>query len=355
MPTVPSDALHHLTCAVCEASGSEPQEALLVADHLVEANLTGHDSHGVGMLPQYVELVLEGLLVPNCHAEVVRDRGAVLVIEGGRGYGQVIGYEAMERGMARAAAEGVALVAIRNTGHLGRIGHWGEQCARGGFASIHFVNGIDHDPLQAVWGAAQARLSTNPFCVVLPGKDGPSVMLDFATTKIAMGKARVAKNKGVPAPEGSVIDPQGRPTRDAAVMFAEPRGALLSMGEHKGSGLAVVCELMAGALTGSWTIQPEHPMRHGIINNMLSIIIDPEVMGERRTLYGEIEALIAWLKASRPRDGFDEILAPGEPERRRRAQRLAEGVDLDPNSWADILDAARAAGVAEERIAALAG
>jgi hydroxycarboxylate dehydrogenase B len=355
MPIVPSDALHRLTRAVCEGSGSEPREAELVADHLVEANLTGHDSHGVGMLPQYVELVLQGLLVPNRHAETARERGAVLVIEGGRGYGQVIGHEAMQLGMARAAAEGVALVAIRNTGHLGRIGHWGEQCAWGGFASVHFVNGIDHEPLQAVWGGAEPRLSTNPFCAVLPGENGPAVMLDFATTKIAMGKARVAKNKGVPAPEGSLLDADGRPTRDAAVMFAEPRGALLSMGEHKGSGLAILCELMAGALTGSWTIQPEHPMQHGIINNMLSIIIDPEVMGDRATLYREIEALIAWLKASRPRDGFDEVLTPGEPERRRRAQRLAEGVDLDDNSWADIRSAAKAAGLGDEQLDALIG
>jgi hydroxycarboxylate dehydrogenase B len=147
MPTITSDKLLALSRAVCAAGGSSEREGHLVADHLVEANLTGHDSHGIGLLPIYVENVRAGRLVPNRHAELVSGRGAVLVIEGNRGYGQVIGHEAMELGMARAQDQGVALLAIRNSFHLGRIGHWAEQCARGGFASIHFVNVIDHAPL----------------------------------------------------------------------------------------------------------------------------------------------------------------------------------------------------------------
>jgi len=347
MPLVQSDRLHDLARAVCAACGSEEDEATLVADHLVEANLTGHDSHGVGMLPLYVEAVHAGRLMPNQHAITVRDRGAILVIEAGRGYGQVIGHEAMQLGMARAQDEGVALVALRNTFHLGRIGHWGEQCARGGFASVHFVNGIDHAPLQAPYGGSDARMTTNPFCAALPGTDGPAVLLDMATSKIAMGKARVAKNKGVPVPEGSLLDASGRPTRDPGVMYEEPRGALLAMGEHKGSGLAIVCELMAGALTGGWTMQPEHPRAGGIINNMLSVIIDPDAVGERGALEHEVTALLEWVKASPPRAGFDEVLLPGEPERRRRAERLAGGIGIDEQSWREIRTAALAAGLSE--------
>ena len=258
MPTITSDGLHALSRAVCAATGSREREANLVADHLVEANLTGHDSHGVGLLPVYVEKVRAGLLVPNRHAELVSERCAVLVIEGNRGYGQVIGYEAMELGMARAREQGVALLGVRNSFHLGRIGQLAEQCARGGFASIHFVNVIDHAPLQAPYGGAQARFSTNPFCAALPGEDGAAVVLDMATSKIAIGKARVARNKGIPAPEDSLLDAGGRPTRDAGVMFQEPQGALIAMGEHKGSGLAIICELLAGALTGGRTSQPGH-------------------------------------------------------------------------------------------------
>jgi hydroxycarboxylate dehydrogenase B len=353
MPTITSDKLLALSRAVCAAGGSVEREADLVAEHLVEANLTGHDSHGVGLLPVYVENVRAGRLMPNRHAELVSERGAVLVIEGDRGYGQVIGYEAMQLGMARAHDQGVALLAIRNSFHLGRIGHWAEQCARGGFASIHFVNVIDHAPLQAPYGGAEARFSTNPFCAALPGEDGPAVLLDMATSKIAIGKARVARNKGVPVPEDSLLDAAGRPTRDASVMFQEPRGAIIAMGEHKGSGLAIVCELLAGALTGGWTIQPAHPQAGGIVNNMLSVIIDPDGFGDRCQLQGEIGALIGYVKSARPRAGFDEVLVPGEPERRRRAELLARGIDVDERTWAEILGAARSLGLADEQIDAL--
>jgi hydroxycarboxylate dehydrogenase B len=353
MPIVTSDKLHALSHALCVATGSFEQEATLVADHLVEANLTGHDSHGVGLLPVYVESVRTGNLVPNRHAELVSERGAVLVIEGHRGYGQVIGREAMQLGMARARDQGVALLALRNSFHLGRIGHFAEQCARGGFASIHFVNVIDHAPLQAPYGGAEARFSTNPFCAALPGADGPAVVLDMATSKIAIGKARVARNKGVEVPEDSLLDAAGRPTRDPAVMFQEPRGALIPMGEHKGSGLAIMCELLAGALTGGRTAQPAHPQAGGIINNMLSVITDPDAFGDRSRLLKEITALIGYVKSAPPRAGFDEVLVPGEPERRRRAERLAGGIDVDERTWTEILDAARRLGLANAQIEAL--
>jgi uncharacterized oxidoreductase len=353
MPTVASETLHALIRAVCTATGSVGQEPALVADQLVEANLTGHDSHGVGLIPYYVECRAKGALVANRHAELVSGRGPVLVVEGQRGYGQVIGQEAMQLAMARAAEQGVALLAIRNSFHLGRIGHWAERCAERGFASIHFVNGIDHRPLQAIYASAEARLSTNPFCAALPGPDGAMVLLDMATSKIALGKARVAANRGVPAPDDSLLDHHGEPTRDPWVIFREPIGALVAMGEHKGSGLAVLCEFLAGALTGGSTVQPEHPMAGGTINNMLSVVIDPEALGGRERLWREGAALATYLKSARPRAGFAEVLLPGEPELRRRRERRAAGIEIDERSWADILDAVKAAGVADRAIAAL--
>jgi len=355
MPTVASARLHALSRAMCAAAGSGEREATLVADHLVEANLTGHDSHGVGLLPIYLENVRAGRLVPNRHAELVGQPGAVLIVDGHRGYGQVIGHEAMELGMARATAHGVALLALRNSFHLGRIGHFAEQCARGGFASLHFVNVIDHAPLQAPYGGGEARFSTNPFCAAVPGEDGPALLLDMATSKIAIGKARVARNTGVPAPEDSLLDPAGRPTRDPTVMFQEPRGALVAMGEHKGSGLAILCELLAGALTGGRTAQPAHPQEGGIINNMLSVIIDPEVFGPRAALLDEVRALLAYVKSARPRAGFDEVLVPGEPERRRRAERLAQGIEVDERTWAELMSAAGTLGLAGEPLHGLTG
>ncbi len=179
------------------------------------------------------------------------------------------------------------------------------------------------------------------------------VVLDMATSKIALGKARVAANQGVPAPEGSLLDAHGQPTRDPWVMFQDPKGALVAIGQHKGSGLAVMCEFLAGALTGGWTVQPGHPMAGGTINNMLSVVIDPEALGGRERLWREGAALATYLKSARARDGFEEVLLPGEPERRCRRERLAAGIEIDERSWADILAAAQAAGVADPEIEAL--
>src|SRR6516225_6870273 len=133
-------ALHAFVVAIWRAAGSEAREAALVADHLVEANLAGHDSHGVGMIPRYVLSCREGELKLNAHAQVVRDAGAVLTIEAGRGFGQVTAFEAMEHGIERAKSLGVCAVGLRNAHHIGRIGHWAEQCARAGLVSFHFVN-----------------------------------------------------------------------------------------------------------------------------------------------------------------------------------------------------------------------
>ncbi len=346
MPIVPSDKLHQLTMAICRGVGSSEREAELVANHLVAANLAGHDSHGVGMLPLYVRCWTEDNLQPNKHAEVTSDKGPILVIDGQRGFGQVIAFEAMELGMAKAKAEGAAVVALRNSFHIGRIGYWSELCAKSGFASMHYVNVVDNDPIVAMHGAAEPVISTNPYSAAMPGRDGsPLVLLDMATSKIAMGKARVAKNKGVPVPDGSLLDGEGRPTTDAGYMFPERQGALVAMGEHKGSGLALICELFAGALTGGRTLQPGHPRTGGAVNNMLSIIIDPGAIGDADACREEAEAMVDYAKGARRREGVEDILMPGEPEAMQRKQRLEKGVDVDETSWQEILAAAQTAGV----------
>ncbi len=350
MPVVAAEKLHQLTRAICLGTGSSEREAELVANHLVDANLAGHDSHGVGMLPLYVRCWTENNLQPNQHAKVVKDKGPILVIDGQRGFGQVIAHEAMELGMAKARQEGAAIVALRNSFHIGRIGHWSTLCAKAGFASMHYVNVVDNEPIVALHGAAEPVVSTNPYSAAMPGRDGPLVLLDMATSTIAMGKVRVAKNKGVPVPEGSLIDADGKPTRDGGCMFPERLGALLAMGQHKGSGLALICELFAGALTGGHTLQPGHERRGGAVNNMLSVIIDPGAIDDETTCLEESEAMVKHAKSARLRDGFEEILMPGEPEARHRAARLAGGVDVDEISWQEILAAAATAGVTTEAI-----
>jgi uncharacterized oxidoreductase len=353
MLRIPSDRLHAYVSAIWKHAGSTPREAELVADHLVMANLSGHDSHGIGMIPRYAASLRADQLKLNRHAEVARDVGAVLTIEGGIGFGQVIAYEAMELGIERARKLGVCAVGLRNAHHIGRIGHWAEQCARAGFVSFHFVN-VAGDPLVAPFGGTDRRIGTNPFCAAFPREGQPPLLLDFATSAIAFGKTRVAYNQKKPVPEGALIDHAGRPTVDPAVMHEEPHGALMPAGgasAHKGYGLAVMCEVFGGALSGGFTTHAdtvEHTPR--IINCMLSVIVDPRAF-DAMSAQQEADAFVEWVKASPVAEGVERIQEPGEPERRNRGERETNGVPVDGRTWQQIREAACSLGMPAEEAA----
>jgi uncharacterized oxidoreductase len=343
MPTLPAHALRAVTHLIATRMGSEDTEAAQVADHLVRANLAGHDSHGVGMLPTYVRLLHQGLLVPNQTAETVLDAGALLVIDARRGYGQRMAADAVRRAIARAKEQGACVLAFRNSSHIGRIGTYAELAASEGCAFTAFVNVADHHDVQATYGAAEPRLGTNPFCAAVPGPDGPAVMLDMATTTIAAGKARVAYNKGVPVADGCLIDADGNPTNDPAGFIRDKTGALKSFGTHKGSGLAVMCEIMASAVAGGQG--PFHEAKGGVLNSMLATFIDLSKLGDPAKIAADIQSVKAHVKSARPAPGFTEVLTPGEPERRYAAERTARGIDVDDTTWRDIRSAAESIGV----------
>lgn len=347
-----ADPLNAVVRAIVAHTGSSEREARLVADHLVEANLTGHDSHGVGMLPRYIEVFRAGDLKVNQHVSVVADTGPMLTLDGNAGYGQAMAYEAMELGIARAAQYGVAVVGLSNSHHIGRIGHWAEQCIAAGYVSMHYVNVVT-SPLVAPFGGRDARIGTNPFCVGVPLSGKEPILLDFATSRIAMGKVRVAYNKGEQVKPDTLLDHQGDPTTDPATMFSEPRGALLPLGEYKGYGLAMICEILGGALSGGMTLHAK-PSTRAVVNNMLSVIIDPNRLGTAENLAAQTDAFVNWVKASPLAQDADRIRTPGEPEQESRRVRRAEGIPIDANTWAEILDAARQVGLANEEVMRLA-
>ena len=277
MPTIVShDRLRAIGSRVLVAAGADERDAVIVVDHLVDANLAGHDSHGIGMLPQYVRAIAAGLLHPRAHA-ILEDRGGpILAADGGRGFGQLVAREAIAAGIARAASVGLAAVALRNAFHVGRVGAYAEQAARGGLVSIHFVNVVGHAPLVAPFHGRDRRLMTNPFCVGIPGPGGSvAVLLDFATSRVALGKVREARARGDQVREGSIIDADGRPATDPGALLDAPNGALLPFGEHKGSGLAVVCELLGGALTGGGILS-RVPYEDLLIGNNMFSLLDVE-------------------------------------------------------------------------------
>jgi uncharacterized oxidoreductase len=229
---------------------------------------------------------------------------------------------------------------LRNAHHIGRVGTYGEQSIRAGFVSLHYVNVIDHPPLVAPFGGRDARYSTNPICMAMPATpENPAILLDMATSRIARGKAMVAMNKGERMAEGLILDSDGEPTTDPAVMFREPAGALLPFGEHKGYGLAFFCELLAGVLSGGGTIQPENPRLGGIVNNMLTFVVDPGRLVDHDWMQREIDELIRYIKESPPSTAGEQVMVAGEPERNRLVERTSKGISLDDTTWEEILEA----------------
>ncbi|MDP6352751.1 MAG: malate/lactate/ureidoglycolate dehydrogenase [Alphaproteobacteria bacterium] len=350
-----ADQMVDLIKAMFMGAGSAEGEALAIGRNLVEANLAGHDSHGIGMVPRYIENARKGGLTPNAHVNVVSDNGTIVQIDGNMGYGQVTGAESMAIGLDKARDGGVGIVALRNTHHLGRIGAWGEICAAAGFISIHYVNAFGHMPLVVPFGGTDPCYTTNPYCTAIPATDeNPPIILDMATSKVAMGKIRVAYNKGVEAPEDALIGPNGMATRDPGVMFREPRGALLPFGEHKGYGLALICEVLAGALTNGGAYMPEREARDTIVNNMLTVILDPAAIGDAAVFAREIDGITARVKASPPEPGVDAVMVAGDPERKSRAEREADGIPIDATTWEQIIDAADSVGLSATAVAKLA-
>jgi uncharacterized oxidoreductase len=351
---IAADALRDAVSELVRGFGSHETEVALVTENLVQANLTGHDSHGVGMLPRYVSAYLEGGLRPNAHVQVKLDTGTLLALDGNAGFGQVIGHEAMQLGIARAREHGSCIMALARSHHLCRIGAWAEMAVAEGLVSIHFANVISR-PIVAPFGGGDARFGTNPFAVGIPVPGGEPILLDMATSVIAQGKTRVAYNKGETLPPGLLIDDQGRPTTEPRYAVVEPLGALRTFGEHKGFGLALVCEILGGALAGGLAVhEPSHGQQR-VLNGMLTILLDPQRIADGSVFAQELRACIDWVKASPPQAGVDRVRVAGDPERETRAKRLAEGVPVDDNTWKELLAAAGRLGRDADLMNRLAG
>ena len=355
------EPLTAMVARIFEAAGGDATEARAIAANLVDANLTGHDSHGVIRTERYLVWLSRGILNFGRHAECVLEGPGFALFDGGHGFGQTVGPEAVRHGIAMARDSGLGLVALRRAGHLGRIGAFAEMAAAEGLVSIHFVN-VGGSVLVAPFGGRARRMSTAPVCVGVPHAGGDFI-LDFATSKVAEGKVLVARKQGRRAPAASLIAPDGRPGDDPDLLYGpavagqvdDPRrgpGALAPMGEHKGSGLALACELLAGALTGSGTATAtaatggdERPH-----NGMLSIYLAPERLDDGHGWSAEVSRYLAEIHACPPADPGRPVLIPGDPERRHREERLTAGVPLDDEVWESLMRAGTGQGLRREAL-----
>src|SRR6478736_112425 len=348
------ESLHALVREMVTRAGWTEAQAQETAHHVVIANLSGHDSHGVGMIPLYFTSLADGNLKPDAAPVTKLDSAPFLIIDGQVALGQPTAREAVERAAKMAQDGGVAIVNLLDAHHIGRIGHYAEIAAEAGLISFFWVNVAGRPPIVAPYAAKEARFGTNPHAIGIPVPDGEPIILDFATSRMAHGKARVALNKGVEVPPGYIIDGEGRPTTDPAHVFQHaipdlPLGALLPFGDHKGAGLSLIAELLSAGLMGAARID-EKPQKSWIINSLFGVIIDPARLepddGLRRS---RIESYLAFVRAAKPQDPANPVLAPGDKERAVRAERARAGIPLDDETWSQIKGAAARYGIDAEQ------
>lgn len=333
----------HLTDLVARcfaARGVGAEEAAQVARSLVGANLTGHDSHGVVRVPRYLSWLEDGTLQAGAELGIDIDAGPILTASGNHGFGQVMARRFVALGIERARAHGIAVTALHHSGHVGRLGEWAEMAAEAGLVSIHFAN-VAGSVLVAPFGAREKRLSTAPLAMGAPVADGPPVILDLATSMVAEGKVLNALRGGGAVPDGAIIAADGTPSSlpedfygsqdpDGVPTPSRATGALAPMGEHKGSGIAVMMEILGGLLTGGTACGPA---RVPLTNNMLSIYIAPEALHPGDAFPAAAAAYADWVRSAAAREGVAAVLVPGDPERARAAARGRDGIPLPAGVW----------------------
>jgi uncharacterized oxidoreductase len=351
-------ALQDFVRDIFHKAGCSIEEGERIGRYLVSANLTGHDSHGVIRVPRYVQMKQSGAIHPDQKAEIVTDTPVLAVVDGKYGFGQSIAPQAVEIGIAKCKAMGLSAVALKNSGHIGRIGDWAEMAAAADLVSVHFVNAAG-SVLVAPFGGVDRRFSTAPYCVGIPRPDAAPIVLDFATSRVAEGKVLVASRGGKKIPDDALIGPDGKTSGDPHVLYGdyEPSGgrdyrngtgAIQAFGDHKGSGLALICELLGGSLTGTGAAEEDRRFANG----MLSFYIDPKRIDPGPFFANDVARYVDYVKSSKPIKPGDEVLVPGEPEQRMRADRMANGVPLSDATWESIVNCARELGFDERRIQA---
>ena len=363
--TLPVDTLRNLVTAIFSAAGCESEEAGQIADNLVDANLTGHDSHGVIRLPRYLDWLQDGTLKAGQKVSVITESETMALLDGQLGFGQSIGPQAVAVGIEKAQRAGIAIVGLRRAGHLGRIGAWAEMACEAGLVSVHMVN-VAGSILVAPFGGTERRLATNPLAIGVPRPGAPPLILDFATSLVAEGKLQVALSGGKPLSEDALIDFDGSLSRDPRLFYGtgeiaeaaagrDGSAAIRPMGAHKGSGLSFMIELLAGALTGSGCCGPGEKT---LWNGMLSIYLKPDAFADdeadpKAGFADEVERFVGFFTSARPAEPGGEVLLPGQPEQRSREKRLAEGIPLPDETLAALRKAAEELDVPAAQIKAL--
>ena len=339
MPTFTKEKIINICTSIIEAAGVSHQNANLIADLLAEANITGHDSHGIIRIPQYLAAIEDNDILTNANVDILRETPLTAIVDGNWGFGQITMNRAVEIGLEKASKNGLAAITVRNANHIGRLGSYVDHIARQRMVGLLFVNAIGTPAYRmAPWGGTEPRLVTDPLAFGIPSPYVDPIVIDMTTTVVAEGKVRIKRNRGEKAPDGWLLNSEGKPTNDPNVLYGLPLGSILPLGGttagHKGYGLNIAIELLAGILSGAGSIGKDERLSNGA----LLIIIGIEQFLPIEEFYQESEIFIKHVKSSPVAEGFDEILLPGEIESKVKRERTKEGIFVEDETWDQILE-----------------
>jgi len=328
MPRIQVDSLRQFITEIFEKHGTPRDSAECVSDHLVRSDRAGHPSHGVIRLQQYIDEIQEGRLVPTARPEIAQQTSVSALIDGQHGFGQVTATYALDVGLRIVREHGLGAVATTRSRHIGRVGEFPERAAQRGLIGMIWANGMRSPAAVAPYGGRTGRHGTNPIAMAAPrGPDQPPVVADFATSIVAEGKLRVARNRGQEVSSHLIMDRDGKPTTNPQDFY--DGGCLRTLGEHKGFCLSFMCDILAGALTGSLT--PCFPNYSGS-NSLMMILLDPDCFRSRDAFQKDVDRLCDIVKSTPTEDGFEEVFVPGELEH-RRLEVHADTLSLDEPTW----------------------
>lgn len=345
MPLSPQspERLKDFAVAVYSRLGLPQADAELVAHSLVQADLWGHQSHGVMRTFWYAARLQSGATRAVTETRLEVDAGAVAVMNGNDGVGQVIAARAMSEAIARAKAHGIGAVSVRNSGHFGTAMYFTRMAAAEDCIGLLTTNA---SPAMAPWGGREKRVGNNPWSIAAPAGDLAPMVLDIANTVVARGKLYLARQRGEAIPEGWAIDAEGRPTVDAAEGIA---GNILPFAGHKGYAIATMMDVLSGILSGSHfgrdVVGPYVPEGRSGVGH-LAIALNIAAFRPLADFQRDMARLIDNLKTAPRAPGVEEIFYPGEPEARSEARQRKEGIVLPEDTVAELDAGARALGLA---------
>jgi hydroxycarboxylate dehydrogenase B len=334
MPIVNAEILETAVAGIFQACAVPDEEARIVAAHLVDAEACGVVSHGLIRVPQYVQALVDGQIVPDAKLRVRAQTTATAVLDGGHGFGQVMASRAMDWAIDRAELAGVCAVTLCNCSHTGRLGSFTERATSRGMAALMMVNTGGAGQWVAPFGGSVGRLSTNPISIAVPGDGDAALLLDVATSLVPEGKVRASLAAGQRVPEGWIIDHEGRPATDPAALYGPPRGAILPFGGHKGFGLAMLIDALAGGLSGAGCCTDANTPMGGKTDGVFLVAVKIEAFAPLIDFQQTIGHLIRHVKSAPAAPGVAEVLVPGELEAKTRRHRLREGIPIEPATWA---------------------